>query len=56
MEIDLLPGVDFAATLAECRAAGARAEVRTVLARHLPKRLADRWFEVQRTFESRLAA
>ncbi len=47
VEIDLLPEVDFAAALAECRAAGARAEVRTVLARHLPKRLADRWCEVQ---------
>ena len=41
--IDLLPGVDFAATLAACRAAGARTEVRTVLARYLPKRLADCW-------------
>jgi predicted flavoprotein YhiN len=41
--IDLLPGVDFAAALAACRAAGARTEVRTVLARHLPKRLADCW-------------
>ena len=47
VEIDLLPGVDFAATLAACRAAGARAEVRTVLARDLPKRLADRWCEVR---------
>jgi predicted Rossmann fold flavoprotein len=41
--IDLLPGVDFAATLAASRAAGARTEVRTVLARYLPKRLADCW-------------
>jgi hypothetical protein len=47
VEIDLLPGVDFAATLVECRASGARAEVRTMLARYLPKRLADRWCEVQ---------
>ena len=47
MEIDLLPGVDFAAALAECRAAGAGSEVRTVLARYLPKRLADRWCQVQ---------
>ena len=47
MEIDLLPGVDFAAMLAACRAAGARAEVRTVLARDLPKRLADRWCQVR---------
>jgi predicted Rossmann fold flavoprotein len=47
LEIDLLPGVDFAAVLAECRATGGRAEVRTVLARYLPKRLADRWCQVQ---------
>jgi predicted Rossmann fold flavoprotein len=47
VEIDLLPGVDFAAALAECRAAGARTEVRTVLARYLPKRLAERWCQVQ---------
>jgi predicted Rossmann fold flavoprotein len=47
VEIDLLPGLDFAGTLAECRAAGARVEVRTVLARYLPKRLADRWCQVQ---------
>ena len=47
LEIDLLPGVDFAASLAACRAAGAGSEVRTVLARHLPKRLADRWCQVR---------
>ena len=47
VEIDLLPGLGFAAALAECRAAGARTEVRTVLARYLPKRLADRWCQVQ---------
>jgi predicted flavoprotein YhiN len=47
VEIDLLPEVDFAAALAECRTAGARTEVRTVLARYLPKRLADRWCQVQ---------
>ena len=47
VEIDLLPGVDFAAELAQCRAVGARLEVRTALARHLPKRLADRWCELQ---------
>jgi predicted Rossmann fold flavoprotein len=47
VEIDLLPGMDFAAALAECRAAGARTEVRTVLAHYLPKRLADRWCQLQ---------
>jgi predicted Rossmann fold flavoprotein len=45
--IDLLPGVDFAAVLAASRAVGARTEVRTVLARYLPKRLADRWCHAQ---------
>ena len=47
VEIDLLPGVDFETALAGCRAAGARAEVRTLLGRFLPKRLADRWCQVQ---------
>src|ERR1039458_8949583 len=47
VEIDLLPGVDFAAALTVCRVAGTRTEVRTVLARYLPKRLADRWCRVQ---------
>ncbi|MEO8369478.1 MAG: NAD(P)/FAD-dependent oxidoreductase [Candidatus Solibacter sp.] len=46
VEIDLLPGLDFAAELADARAAGARAEARTLLARNLPKRLADRWCEL----------
>jgi predicted flavoprotein YhiN len=53
--IDLLPGVDFAAALAACRAAGARAEVRTVLARYLPKRLADRWCQVHGISKSVIA-
>jgi predicted Rossmann fold flavoprotein len=53
--IDLLPGVDFAAALAACRAAGARTEVRTVLARYLPKRLADRWCHVQGISKSAIA-
>ena len=47
VEIDLLPGVDFAAALTACRAGGTRTEVRTVLARYLPKRLADRWCQLQ---------
>ena len=55
VQIDLLPGVDFAAALAACRAAGARSEVRTVLARYLPKRLADRWCHVQGISESVIA-
>ncbi len=37
LEIDLLPGIDIAAELRRRE----RAEARTILARHLPKRLAD---------------
>src|SRR6202044_2938609 len=43
VEIDLLPGMDLAAALSERRAHGERAQVRTVLAEWLPKRLADCW-------------
>jgi predicted Rossmann fold flavoprotein len=46
LEIDLLPGIDLADILRQCRAAGDRSQVRTVASRFLPKRLADRWFEV----------
>ena len=46
VEIDLLPGLDFGAVLRECRAAGNRAEARMIAGRFLPKRLADRWFEI----------
>ena len=53
VEIELLPGVDFAAALAAGRSAGARWEVRTVLARYLPKRLADCW--CQRISKSAIA-
>ena len=45
VEIDLLPDLDLIPVLREGRAQGERAEVRTVLARFLPKRLADRWCE-----------
>jgi predicted Rossmann fold flavoprotein len=47
LEIDMLPGVDLVAVLREARAAGDRSQARTLLTRWLPKRLADRWFEVQ---------
>jgi predicted Rossmann fold flavoprotein len=43
VEIDLLPDLDLISRLREGRAQGERSEVRTVLARFLPKRLADRW-------------
>ena len=45
IEIDLLPGVDLSAELRAARAAGSKLEIRSIVARHLPKRLADRWLE-----------
>ena len=44
IEIDLLPDVDIAAELAARRAAGDAAQPRSVVARHLPARLAEAWF------------
>src|SRR5207247_9156766 len=35
VDIDLLPGLDFGAVLRECRAAGNRAEARTIASRFL---------------------
>jgi len=46
VEIDLLPDADLISVLRDGRTQGERAEVRTVLARFLPKRLADRWGEL----------
>jgi predicted Rossmann fold flavoprotein len=48
VEIDLLPNVDVVATMTRRRSAGDRSQFRTLLAEWLPKRLADRWCEVQR--------
>jgi predicted Rossmann fold flavoprotein len=47
LEIDLVPGVDLASAMRQRRAAGDRSQARTLLAEWLPKRLADRWFEVR---------
>ena len=44
IDIDLLPDVDIASELAACRTAGETAQPKTVIARHLPARLADAWF------------
>ncbi len=46
LEIDLLPGVDLVAAMTQRRSAGERSQARTLLAEWLPKRLADRWCEV----------
>jgi predicted Rossmann fold flavoprotein len=46
LEIDLLPGMDLIGLLRQCRTAGNRAEARTTIGRLLPKRLAERWFEI----------
>jgi predicted Rossmann fold flavoprotein len=48
VEIDLLPGIDLAADLRQARITGSKAEARSIASRYLPKRLADRWFEVHR--------
>jgi len=40
IRIDLLPGIELT------RPAGERIEIRTLLSRFVPKRLADRWFEL----------
>ncbi|MBK5298793.1 MAG: NAD(P)/FAD-dependent oxidoreductase [Vicinamibacteria bacterium] len=45
VEIDLLPDVDILAELTSRRAAGETAAPKTIVARHLPNRLADRWFD-----------
>ena len=45
VKIDLLPGVDVEAAMAERRSAGDRRPVRSLVGEWLPKRLADRWFE-----------
>jgi predicted Rossmann fold flavoprotein len=44
VEIDLLPDVDILAELLARRGAGETVSPKTVVARHLPNRLADRWF------------
>ncbi|HJZ95513.1 MAG TPA: NAD(P)/FAD-dependent oxidoreductase, partial [Candidatus Solibacter sp.] len=44
--IDLLPGVDLASELREARHSASKLEARSIAARHLPRRLADRWFEL----------
>jgi predicted Rossmann fold flavoprotein len=46
VDIDLLPGMDLIGLLRECRSAGNRSEARTIIGRLLPKRLAERWFEI----------
>lgn len=46
VELDLLPGIDLIGAVSEARAAGERMEIRTLVSRYLPKRLADRWFEL----------
>jgi predicted Rossmann fold flavoprotein len=43
--MDLLPQIDIAAELLARKSAGERAEVRSIVAEHLPKRFVDRWFE-----------
>ena len=46
VEIDLLPGTDLVGLLRERRAAGDRAEARTIVSASLPQRFAARWFQL----------
>jgi len=55
IQIDLLPGIDLLGQLREARSTSSRMETRSIAARHLPKRLADRWFE-QHGFTKSVAA
>jgi predicted Rossmann fold flavoprotein len=45
VDIDLLPDVDILTELTARRAAGETVTPKSVVARHLPNRLADRWFD-----------
>ena len=55
--IDLLPGVDLAAELADAKARGARKLIAGVLAAWLPQRLADAWAAQERAdLETRVDA
>ena len=45
VDVDLLPDVDILAELLARRGAGETASPKTIVARHLPNRLADRWFD-----------
>ncbi|MFP4275911.1 MAG: NAD(P)/FAD-dependent oxidoreductase [Wenzhouxiangella sp.] len=46
VQIDLLPGLDLAETLKQLRLERPRAQLKTVLAEHLPRRLVERWCEL----------
>ena len=45
LQIDLLPGIDIAEELTALRDQGSTQLPRAVVARHLPNRLAERWFD-----------
>ena len=53
--IDLLPGVDLAAELADAKARGARKLIAGVLAAWLPQRLADAWAQQDAAWERPIA-
>ena len=46
LDVDLLPDVDIARELIDRRKRGDRQTTRSIVAEHLPRRLADRWFDV----------
>jgi len=47
IQLDLLPGTDFAQVVEQRRAAGDRSAVKTILSEMLMRRLAERWLEVE---------
>ena len=53
--IDLLPGVDLAAELADAKARGARKLIAGVLAAWLPQRLADAWAQQDAAWQRTIA-
>jgi predicted Rossmann fold flavoprotein len=46
IDLDLLPDIDFERELIDRRERGDRQTTKSVVAEHLPRRLADRWFDV----------
>ena len=46
LDVDLLPDVDIERELFDRRERGDRQTTRSIVAEHLPRRLADRWFDV----------
>ena len=46
IHLDLLPAIDFAQELKQRKRANSRASLRAITAEFLPRRFADRWFDL----------